>query len=178
MFEDFQNNEWTKKGELNEFEDEYSFYSYSAEYWVEHALAHRHDEGFLKLVKVLFDPSKTGNFVCWSRYWIWNTTNFFNNIELVSNTETLHFAAALSFDDICEWLIKEKGRRSDLDKLSSIGTPLFCVRTIGLLDSPFPDSETLLLQLVYSQHLLNELLLFDLLPGHFCFIVLFTPETF
>ena len=47
----------------------------------------------------------------------------------LSNTETLHFAAALSFYHICKWLVEEKGRISDLDKLSGIGTPLFCAIT-------------------------------------------------
>jgi hypothetical protein len=125
LFEDFRDVEWTGKEELDKFIDEYSFYGYSSVYWSEHALAHREDEELLDLVKILFDPSKTGNFLCWSRFWTWSITSN-ANAELISNAETLHFAAALSFSHVCEWLVEEKGRISDLDKLSSIGTPVFC----------------------------------------------------
>jgi hypothetical protein len=123
--EDFHEKRWGEKEEMNEFMGDYPFYRYSAENWAEHALAHRHDQELLGLVKTLFDPSMTGNFLYWSRYWIWCIFGY-DNIKLISNTETLHFAAALSFDAICEWLIREKGRLSDLDKFSSIGTPLYC----------------------------------------------------
>jgi len=125
LFEDFRSIEWNGKNELDEFVDEYSFYRYSSTYWAQHALLHRENEEILDLVQTLFDPSKTGNFLCWSRFWVWSNTNN-ANFELISNAETLHFAAALSFQHICEWLVEEKGRVSDLDKLSSIGTPLFC----------------------------------------------------
>jgi hypothetical protein len=128
LFEDFQDTQWTGKGDLEEFTEEYSFYGYSSAYWAEHALAHRDDEGILDLVKTLFDPSKTGNFLSWSCFWVWTITEN-DDVELTSNTETLHFAAALSFYDICKWLINEKGRISDLDKLSTIGTPLYCALT-------------------------------------------------
>jgi hypothetical protein len=127
-FEDFRDVEWTGVEELNQLNDEYSFYRYSSAYWSEHALAYREDEELLDLVKTLFEPSKTGNFLCWSRFWTWSITNN-DNVELISNTETLHFAAALSFYHVCKWLVEEKGRISDLDKLSSIGTPVFCALT-------------------------------------------------
>jgi hypothetical protein len=125
-FEDFDNNEWSGKDELNEFIKEYSFYQYATQYWYEHALAHHEDEGLLELAKILFDPSKTGNFICWSRFWIWNGATSLAVVEPISNTETLHFAAALLFYNICEWLVKEKGCMNDIDKLSDIGSPLFC----------------------------------------------------
>jgi hypothetical protein len=112
--EDFHEKQWGGKEEMNEFMGDYPFYRYSAENWAEHALAHRHDQEFLGLVKTLFDPSMSGNFLYWSRFWIWCIFAD-DSIELISNTET-----------ICEWLIKEKGRLSDLDKFSSIGTPLYC----------------------------------------------------
>ena len=101
-----------------------AFYGYCSMYWSKHSLAHRADEGLLDLVRILFDPSKIGNFICWSRHWTRKITRD-DKFDL-SNTETLHFAAALSFHHICKWLVDEKGRISDLDKLSSIGTPLFC----------------------------------------------------
>jgi hypothetical protein len=127
LFEDFRENKRTEREELEEFFDEATFYGYCSAYWSEHSLAHRADEGLLDLVKILFDPSKTGNFICWSRYW---TRNMTDKYEFdISNTETLHFAAALSFYHICKWLVEEKGRISDLDKLSTIGTPLYCAIT-------------------------------------------------
>lgn len=127
LFEDFQDIEWTGMEELKDFLDEYSFYGYCSAYWSDHSLAHRADAGLLDLVENLFDPSKTGNFICWSRYWTQNIT--MDDKADLSNTETLHFAAALSFYHICKWLVEEKGRISDLDKLSGIGTPLFCAIT-------------------------------------------------
>ena len=74
LFEDFRDIEWTGMEEMKEFFDEYSFYGYCSVYWSEHSLAHRADEGLLDLVENLFDPSKTGNFICWSRYWTENIT--------------------------------------------------------------------------------------------------------
>lgn len=133
LFKDFRDIEWTGMEELKEFFDKYSFYGYCSAYWSEHSLAHRADGGLLDLVKILFDPSKTGNFICWSRYWsqYW-TQNITSNDKFdLFNTETLHFAAALSFHHICKWLVEEKDRISDLDKLSTIGTPLFCAITGG-----------------------------------------------
>jgi len=164
LFEDFQNTQWNGKADLKEFSEEYSFYSYSSDYWAHHALAHRSDEGILDLVKILFDPSKNGNFLSWSYFWIWSITKN-DDLELTSNTETLHFAAALSFYDICTWLINEKGRRSDLDKLSTIGTPIYCAlaalelfTTSGVIGQPvaFEDSE----QGIHDQ---NKYLTFDCL---------------
>ncbi len=127
LLEDFEDIEWTEMEELNSFFYEYSFYGYCSRYWIDHSLANRADEGLLDLVEILFDPSKTGNFICWSRYWTQSITVYYK-VDL-SNTETLHFAAALSFYHICKWLVEEKGRSSDLDKLSGIGTPLFCAIT-------------------------------------------------
>jgi hypothetical protein len=128
-FKDFDNNEWSGEDEFNEFFEEYSFYQYAAQYWSEHALTHHEDEGLLELVKILFDPSKTYNFIFWSRVWIWNATTSLDVVLQISNTETIHFAAALSFYNICEWLVKEKGCINDIDKLSDIGSPLFCALT-------------------------------------------------
>lgn len=136
LFSDFEDNEWSGENEKVDFTTKYNFYSYSSDYWAEHALAHRDDEQLLDLVKIMFDPSKTGNFLCWSRFWMSNLT-LDNDPEPISNTETLHFAAALSFYDICKWLLEEEGRTIDLDKLSTVGTPLYCALTAeGLFDDP------------------------------------------
>lgn len=53
-------------------------------------------------------------------------SNFDDQECEIFDAETLHFAAFLLLDDICEWLVNEKARISDLDKISSIGTPLYC----------------------------------------------------
>jgi hypothetical protein len=142
LFNDFQDLDCTGTEALEDIRNgvEHGFYRYCAVSWAGHALAYRHDEGLLDLVKVLFDPSKTGNFLSWSNFWSWNTADDVD-LELISNTETLHFAAALSFYDICEWLIKENGRIADLDKLSSIGTPLYCALTAEDLFVPPHDVE-------------------------------------
>ena len=50
----------------------------------------------------------------------------------ISNTETLHFAAYLILNDVCRWLIEDKGRISDLDKVSCIGNPLYLSLTAGV----------------------------------------------
>ncbi|KAH8748378.1 hypothetical protein BGZ57DRAFT_720244, partial [Hyaloscypha finlandica] len=155
LFDDFQDLNCTGIEALEDIRNgvEHGFYRYCAVYWAGHALAYRHDEGLLDLVKVLFDPSKTGNFLSWSNFWSWNTADDVD-LELISNTETLHFAAALSFYDICEWLIKENGRIADLDKLSSIGTPLYCALTAEDLFI-YADSEFLRIgheEVIYDQN--------------------------
>lgn len=124
-FEDFQGKDWEGVEELHEFTEEYSFFDYASVFWDEHAFDHRDDEELLELMRMLFDPSKSGNFLCWSRYWMWERGST-DDIQELSNSETLHFAATLSFDSICRWLIEEKGRIGDLEKLSILGTPLFC----------------------------------------------------
>jgi hypothetical protein len=127
LFDDFRDKDWTGKDEFNEFIEGYEFFHYASKYWYQHAENHRDNEGLLDLAQILFDPSKTNNFLHWSHYWTWSTTETLKNKGIeISNTETLHFAACLSLYAICEWLIEEKGREGDLDKLSSIGTPLFC----------------------------------------------------
>jgi hypothetical protein len=38
----------------------------------------------------------------------------------------LHWAAILSLHTICDWLLNERYRKFEVDKMSTIGTPLFC----------------------------------------------------
>lgn len=150
LFDNFRDKDWTGEDEFDEFIEGYDFYHYASNYWYQHAENHRDDDVLLDLAQVLFDPSKTNNFLHWSHYWTWTITGE-ERIEL-SNASTLHFAASLSLYAICEWLIQEKGCESDLDKLSSIGTPLFCAFTgddiilgmtgnISILSSPKRKSD-------------------------------------
>jgi hypothetical protein len=141
LFDEFQDIDCTENEEDDDlYSDDLSFYSYCSKYWAEHALQYRHDQGLLDLVKIMFNPSKSGNFVSWSSHWIWNNSSAVD-LELIRNAETLHFAAALSFSDVCEWLIKDHDRIADLDKISGIGTPLYCALTgENLLNLP-PSSK-------------------------------------
>lgn len=124
LFDDFRDKDWPGKEEFDKFIEGYDFFHYASNYWYQHAENHRDDDGLLDLAQILFDPSKTNNFIHWSHYWARTITG--NKGIRLSNAETLHFAACLSLYAICEWLIQEEGCKSDLDKLSSIGTPLFC----------------------------------------------------
>lgn len=181
-FENFQGDNWKEKKELLEFFKDYPFFEYAAKYWNVHAENHQDDKNFLQLAKILFDPSKSHNFLYWVQHSRWNLIGPWANpsyspgppppppppsmhsgpppppppgqpfrngppppqlsrrspltgvddpshdsIELISNAETLHFACSLSLWPICDWLLKEKHRIVDLNKMSNFGTPIYCV---------------------------------------------------
>jgi hypothetical protein len=132
-FEDFQGEHWTKKAELNEYLEEYPFFKYAAKFWNVHAKAHFDDEEFIGLAKILLDPCKTKNFLHWIQWWRWNLPAYqeyiVDGINAISNVETLHVAAFLSLYPVCEWLVEEKQCRGDINKLSKVGTPLYCALT-------------------------------------------------
>lgn len=124
-FDDFSGEVWTGKGDFNECLEKYPLFDYASIFWSQHAANFHHDENLLDLVQILLDPAKTSNFLHLSHYWTWSGTSD-DSITRTSNTETLHFAANLSFHGICKWLIDEKNRIGDLDKLTNFGTPLYC----------------------------------------------------
>jgi len=129
-FEDFQGMHWTRRAELDDFLKQYPFYQYAAYWWDIHAIGHFEDEEFIELAKILFDPCKTTNFLYFIQWWRLNNRELpetlEDDIDEISNIETLHIAACFSLYPICEWLIKEKIGRGDINKLSKVGTPLYC----------------------------------------------------
>jgi hypothetical protein len=124
-FKNFAQVDWTVEDNFRKAMTEYPFFNYASHNWFRHAEPYRQDESLLDMVKILLDPLKSNNFMCWSTCWMWKETGMYN-LNLISDMETLHFAASLSYTGICQWLIQEKDRLGDIDKLSRVGTPLFC----------------------------------------------------
>jgi len=62
LFDNFQGNQLDDEEDFDLFLEEYSFYGYASSFWAEHSIAHLEDEELLDLLKILFDPSKTGKF--------------------------------------------------------------------------------------------------------------------
>ena len=93
------------------------------------------DTELVRLIKRLFDPVKTGQFIAWAQAYSLNILQgdyvdddtVKADIKVVNaackSTTTLHFAAMLGMADICEWLV-ELG--SDVNRSSAIGSPLQC----------------------------------------------------
>lgn len=129
-FEDFHGTHWTKRTELADFLQQYPFYQYAADLWCIHAKNYFDDEEFIDIAKILFDPCKTTNFLCYIQWWRGERWGGHLEesaaVDEIFNIETLHIAACLYLYPVCEWLIKEKQFRIDVDKLSKIGTPLYC----------------------------------------------------
>lgn len=124
-FDDFGGEVWSGKADFDTCVETYPFFDYASIFWPDHAEDFHEDETLLELVRILFDPSKTSNFLHWSHFYSFSELAD-DSITLTSNAETLHFAATLSFYHVCEWLINDKHRKCDIDKLSNIGTPLCC----------------------------------------------------
>jgi hypothetical protein len=62
LFDNFQDNQLDDEEDFDLFLEEYSFYGYASSFWAEHSVAHLEDEELLDLLKILFDPAKTGKF--------------------------------------------------------------------------------------------------------------------
>jgi hypothetical protein len=52
----------------------FPLFDYAASQWSTHAIPHLKDEGLDHLVKKMFDPSKTNQFMCWSQNWLFTNT--------------------------------------------------------------------------------------------------------
>lgn len=145
----------TEKQEFQEYLntriERYPFYFYSAVCWPIFAKAHWADESLLELVKFLFQPEKTGNFVSWAleltsyvayqlrNHWRGRQCYYVKHPKLdgeyirralqllprLSDRKftTLHMAAALSLTTISSSLIDQG---ACIDQRSSFGSPLQC----------------------------------------------------
>lgn len=111
---------------VDERDEKHPFCWYASEHFYGYAIAHQDDESLLHLLKVLFDPTKTNNFLCWSQQ-LMSGHRFENEkIECIWDATPLHFAALLSLDRVCVWLAENSAFRVNVNKFSSIGTPLAC----------------------------------------------------
>jgi hypothetical protein len=124
-FDDFGGEVWSGKEDFDACIDEYPLFDYACTIWFYHARNFHDGETLLELIQILFDPSKTSNFLHWSHYWTWILSSD-DTITLTSGTATLHFAAKLALYNTCKWIVVEKGRIGDIDKITNIGSPLYC----------------------------------------------------
>ncbi|TEY71202.1 hypothetical protein BOTCAL_0099g00290 [Botryotinia calthae] len=111
---------------MDQRDEQHPFYWYASEYFHEYAIAHQNDDKVFCLLKTLFDPAKTNNFLCWSQKFMSNELFSDENIKDISNSTTLHFAALLSLDRVCLWLVESSEFQVNVNKISGIGTPIAC----------------------------------------------------
>ncbi|KAF7864011.1 hypothetical protein EAF04_006976 [Stromatinia cepivora] len=127
LFEDFRDIiSYTTQGEKAAMDEKYAFYKYAARYLVHHACGNSDDEDILKLIKLLFDPIKTNNFVSWAQELLFALYQSANSRKIIASASTLHFAILFSLHRVVEWLISDTNTRSHLNKDTDIGTLLAC----------------------------------------------------
>lgn len=123
------------------------FLHYAATQWPHHAYSHTSDEALFELLKTLFHPSKSGQFLTWSQCWKYGLSQS-RKMAIVSSTTTLHWSAIIGLQSICNWLLKDMECGADINKMSLIGTPLCCALSGRTIFAPldqrnsFMDSST------------------------------------
>ena len=111
----------------------YSFRRYAVCYWVVHAWATNEDEPLLELMKTLFEPVKSNQFISWTQEYVFNNTNL-RHVDVedrfarfacqTADSTLLHWAAQFALSAICRWLLNEG---CDVNKPSEfLGSPLYC----------------------------------------------------
>lgn len=101
---------------------QYPFCRYAANHWHRHLRGQLEKHEIVQLTHKLFLPQKSNHFL-WFSYEIaayilqrrWRVS--------FSNTTTLHWAALLSLEEVCSWLIHQG---CDINRTSLVGTPLNC----------------------------------------------------
>jgi len=122
-----------------------TLYQYAAGYWDLHACDNFDNVEIMKGARLLFDISRTPQFILWSQF-----LSFFhagvapNSPETLSMTP-LHWASCLALQPVCKWLLEKD---QDVNKSGGPGTPLQCaLRSFTLygrhaaLDSGVLDNE-------------------------------------
>ena len=125
---------------------QYPFRIYAAVHWMHHLRGGLNDETVLDLSRKLFEPSKSNNFLNWAQVFliehkrVWKASNILEKEEAdelckakcLADTSTLHWASLLSIRHLCEYLL---GKGADVNKHSSLGSPLHCaLAKLGAFD--------------------------------------------
>jgi hypothetical protein len=111
------------------------FLEYAAVFW------HRHlcqmDDTCLDLLRRLFAPMKSNNYILWLQiYW----PNRARGEAVPKAASTLHLAASLGIEELCEWLLDQKVDINAQDPV--LGTALLCAIKGLVLFSQLPSFPT------------------------------------
>ncbi|TEY66759.1 hypothetical protein BOTCAL_0133g00170 [Botryotinia calthae] len=88
----------------NAYVAKYAFYGYASHYFARHLCSNSDDEDLFKLLKLLFDPVKTNNFVSWTQELLSDYED--ESVQrIIANCNTIHFAVLFSFFRVVEWLV-------------------------------------------------------------------------
>lgn len=105
--------------DIQELLGNFHLYRYAALYWDEHAYNHFDNDSLTHVVRAFFAPSKTPQFVLWTRFLAWE-----RKIEKkISDMTTLHCASSLALPEISDWLLQQG---CGVNKMSELGNPLHC----------------------------------------------------
>ncbi|QSZ37581.1 hypothetical protein DSL72_008679 [Monilinia vaccinii-corymbosi] len=127
LFEDFRDIiPYTTETEKDAMHGRYAFYDYAATNFALHACGHSDDEDLSKLLRILFDPVKSNNFVSWAQVILDELEDNASTKKVIASASTLHFAILMSLHRVTEWLISDTCFQSRLNKSDSIGTLLAC----------------------------------------------------
>ena len=104
---------WAASAEIQE-----AFW-YASKWWPVHARDHLGEEEVFALIRKLFSPVKSNNFLWWAKYFAAQ-----NNLALDKYPEitALHLASRLGLSKVVGWLLREG---VDVNSASQIGTPIF-----------------------------------------------------
>jgi ankyrin repeat protein len=94
-------------------------FRYACEWWPTHAYEHLGEETISALIRTLFRPVKSNNFLWWAKYFVAQNRLILHKYPEIT---TLHFAAILRLSGIVEWLLKQEG--VDVNSASQIGPPI------------------------------------------------------
>lgn len=119
LFEDFRDIiHCATQANRTAFEKQYALYEYASLHFAHHICCNADDEDILKLLKSLFDPTKTNNFVSWAMELLPSLYDYNENdrhckiSEIIASTSTLYFATLLSLHRVVEWLTSDACLRS------------------------------------------------------------------
>ena len=106
--------------EANSLNENYTFRRY-ATLWMNHE-SDIHDKGCLRVLRKLFDPSKSQNFMCWAQEMILLCGDEVD-YDFLIDSSTLHWACMIADPMLCRYLIE---LNENVNKSSRLGTPLQC----------------------------------------------------
>lgn len=118
---------------FEEWFERHPLLNYAAPNWHVHLKSHFRDSMVVELAHKLLHPLKSNWFLCWVYSYLWVevweglSSREFSADDMsrlmFPDATTLHWAASLSLDEVCSWLIRQG---SDVNFVSSLGSPLDC----------------------------------------------------
>ncbi|KAF7943800.1 uncharacterized protein EAE97_005870 [Botrytis byssoidea] len=106
LFEDFRDiSHYTTHPNTKAICEDYALYDYAAKYFSNHLRGNTNDGEGLALLKLLFDPIKTDNFVSWAQKLLRGSSGMVL-LHVVELSECKHHAQSSDKNNILEYLIK------------------------------------------------------------------------